>query len=68
MTVKRKSSSYRIDQSSDGCFDVVRTDSGEPDSVVSRHLTRDAARGWLVNHLRMINMDNMTDGTRERTP
>jgi hypothetical protein len=68
MSVERKTSSYRIDRAPDGCFDVIQTSSDEPDTLISRHPTRDAAKGWLVEHLKLINMDDMTTGLEGGRP
>jgi hypothetical protein len=51
MVDESKRLSYRIDLADDGQFELVQTHQEAPDKVIGKHPTRDAARGWLVEHL-----------------
>jgi hypothetical protein len=59
MSEEIKKPSYRIDAAHNGHFALVQTHPDRPEKVIGHHPTREAARGWLVNHL-TATMDGLT--------
>jgi hypothetical protein len=52
--------SYRIALARDGRFEVIESSPERADTAISRHATKDAARQWLEDHLRLASLTDLT--------